>query len=221
MELTSFALWLNTTFAGYDHAILSFLHGWAEAAGFVLTPLFRIISLFADNGIFLLAVAALLLLFEKTRKMGLCMILAIGFGALITNIGLKDIIMRPRPFESSAQYLEWWQYAGSTMEASRSFPSGHTTAAMAAMTALFLCNDKRKWWPVFIFVILIGISRNYLMVHYPSDILGGIVAGALGATIAYAVVIALYRRAQARPDSRLAILLLDFDIRGSRAMSTR
>ncbi|MEG0374587.1 MAG: phosphatase PAP2 family protein, partial [Raoultibacter sp.] len=188
MELTPFASWLNTTFAGFDFAILSVLHGWAEAAGDVLTPFFRIISLFVDNGVFLLAGAALLLLFDKTRKMGLCVILAIAVGVLITNLAIKDIVMRPRPFESSIQYYDWWQFTGATMETSRSFPSGHATAAMAAMCALYFCNDKKKWWPVFIFVVLIGLSRNYLMVHYPTDVIGGIIVGTIAAACAYAII---------------------------------
>lgn len=221
MELTPFALWLNTTFAGFDSAILSVLHGWAEIAGGVLTPLFGIISLFGDNGLFLIAVAAILLLFEKTRKMGLCMILAIAFGALITNVTIKDLVGRPRPFENSALYFEWWQYAGSTMELSRSFPSGHATAAMAAACALFFCNDKKKWWPVFIFVALIGLSRNYLMVHYPSDVLGGIISGTIGALCAYVVVLVIYRHAKSHPKGRLSVILLESDVRNSFSMSTR
>ena len=51
MSLTADALWLNTVFAGYDMAILSFLHKLAESAGAVLTPLFKLITLLGEKGI--------------------------------------------------------------------------------------------------------------------------------------------------------------------------
>ena len=51
MSLTADALWLNTVFAGYDMAILSFLHKVAESAGAVLTPLFMLITLLGEKGI--------------------------------------------------------------------------------------------------------------------------------------------------------------------------
>ena len=69
-----------------------------------------------------------------------------------------------------------------------SFPSGHTTAAFSTMTALFLMGNKKYSWTAFIFAFLMGLARIYLVVHYPSDVLGGIivgvVAGCLGALIA-------------------------------------
>ena len=56
------------------------------------------------------------------------------------------------------------------------------------MTALFLTGNRKYSWTAFIFAILMGISRIYLVVHYPSDVLGGVIvgvfAGCLGALLA-------------------------------------
>ena len=62
------------------------------------------------------------------------------------------------------------------------------TAAFATMVPVFLVGNKKVSWTALIFAFLMGVSRIYLVVHYPSDVLGGIivgvVAGCLGALIA-------------------------------------
>lgn len=63
MSLTADALWLNTVFAGYDMAILSFLHKLAESAGAVLTPLFKLITLLGEKGILFFLLGIVLMLF--------------------------------------------------------------------------------------------------------------------------------------------------------------
>ncbi len=66
------------------------------------------------------------------------------------------------------------------MESDKSFPSGHTTAAFASMTAVFLVGDKRWSWTAYIFAFTMGIARIYLCVHFPSDVLGGMIVGVIG-----------------------------------------
>ena len=193
MELTSFAQWLNETFAGYDHFILELLHNFAVLTGGYLTWLFKLISLFAEKGAFLLLLAVFLMLFKKTRKVGICMFGAIGCGAIITNFVVKDMVARPRPFMSGIlEYSDWWKFAGSVLEDEFSFPSGHTTATAAAMMSIFLFSKSKKKYFCFLFIILMGISRNYLMVHYPSDILGGFLVGLIAALIAYFITKLIY-----------------------------
>ncbi len=170
----------------FDYLILSLLHRFAEATNGIFTPFFRFVSLLAEKGIFLILLAIVLMCFRQTRRAGICVLFALAFGAVITNLALKNMISRPRPFINNEHiFYTWWQFAGSVTVKEFSFPSGHTTAAMAAMTAIFL-NIKSKYrWLLFVFVILMGLSRNYLMVHYPSDILGGIAVGALGGVLAF------------------------------------
>ncbi len=193
MELTAVANWLNSFFAGYDHAILGFLHGLATLTHGYVNWFFRLISLFGDHGIFLISLSIFLMLFKKTRKVGICMFGAIGCGAIITNFIIKDFVARPRPFMSDIlEYNEWWKYAGSVMEDDFSFPSGHTTAITGAlMSIFFFAKSKKKYW-VFLFIALMGLSRNYLMVHYPSDILGGLIVGLIAALIAFYITKLIY-----------------------------
>ena len=199
MELTYMAEWLNTVFAGYDHALLSALHSLAQAAGGFFTPLFYGVSLLAEHGIGMLALSLALICFKRTRRVGLCALCAVCCGALLTNFTLKLWIARPRPFiDTAGPYHAWWQFVGAPMVSEFSFPSGHTTATMAVMTSIFLCCNKKYSWIGFLLVLLMGASRTYLMVHYPSDILGGLLAGALGAVAAFYLTKALCGRGHGR-----------------------
>ena len=180
---------LNSFFAQYDYMILNSLHQLAVATEGAVTPLFMWISSLGNWGIAEIVLGLVLLCFKKTRKMGVCVLLAIVFGAVITNVVVKNYVARPRPFiDTTGIYYEWWEFVGGIKEPEYSFPSGHTTAAMASVTAVVLnSQNKHRWW-LFLFVVVMGISRNYLMVHYPSDILGGIVAGGLAAMVAFGLV---------------------------------
>ena len=178
MELTAIAQWLNTAFAGYDYAILQALHNLAGAAGGFFTPLCRAITLLGEKGILFLVLGIVLMLFPKTRKAGICMFGAVCCGALITNFWLKDFVARPRPL-TVEPFRTWWQAAGAYAESEYSFPSGHVTAAMAGVTALVLAGKKPARWWAYLFVLAMGVARNYLMAHYPSDVLGGAAIAAI------------------------------------------
>ena len=218
MTLTPIAEWLNTTFASFDFSILEFYHGLAEAAAPVLTPIANFFAVIGDGAMACFILAAILLLFPKTRKAGLCIIFAVGFGALITNVSVKNIVARPRPYASEiAQFAKWWNYIGAPIESEFSFPSGHTTAAMAGAMGLCLGYDKnRKWWIFLssaVYVIVMGASRNYLMVHFPSDVIGGIIAGAIGGGLAYLLIWFLYKGIEGNKDNRVCSFILKADIK--------
>ena len=170
----------------YDYTILHFLHHLALSTHGHLTPFFRLISYFGDKGLFFICLGLFLFLFKKTRRLGFCILLSLFIGTLFTNLFLKNIIARHRPYLSGIQaYHDWWQYAGSLTYNEFSFPSGHTTATMAVMTILFLTYNKKYSWVGFLFVILMGMSRNYFMVHYPTDVIGGMIIGGLSGIMAY------------------------------------
>ncbi|WP_333492013.1 phosphatase PAP2 family protein [Eggerthella sinensis] len=133
--MTFAAGWLNDVFAPFDLAVLGALHALAEGAGFALTPLFEAVSFVGEKGACFFALALVLMLFKRTRKAGVCVFVALCLGALASNVVLKDLVARPRPFESSALYLDWWRFAGAAPEDGFSFPSGHMTAASAATVA--------------------------------------------------------------------------------------
>ena len=90
----------------------------------------------------------------------------------VIAIGVKYAINRPRPFTTYKDIVRLSEAGGP------SFPSGHTSAAFSLATGFWL--DYPHWYvgvPVFTWASLVGFSRMDLGVHYPSDVLGGIVVG--------------------------------------------
>ena len=125
-----------------------------------------------------------LMLFKKTRRFGTAMLFGVAIGALFTNCVLKVLIARPRPYaDESSIFYQFWLLVGQNMESDKSFPSGHTTAAFATMTAVFMVGDKRVSWLAYIFAVLMGLARIYLVVHFPSDVLAGIIVGIVAGVI--------------------------------------
>lgn len=212
MELTAMAQWLNSAFSGYDQALLGALHSLAEAAGGFLTPLMKLITLLGEKGLLMFLLALGLMCFSRTRKIGVCVFGAVCCGALITNIILKDAVARPRPFETMELYKQWWVAVGAPGEDGFSFPSGHVTAAAAGMTALCLMKGKKLILPSVLIVVLMGISRNYLVAHYPSDVLFAMIIGLASAFIAYGITLLIFRFLENHDDRPFCAFLLDVDV---------
>lgn len=184
MEITASAIWLNTVFAGFDQSITLAVHQLYNWGGGFFTPFFEFISFLGKGGLPLIFLSLLLTLYKSTRRFGTAMCLSLAVGALITNCCLKILIARPRPYaDESSVFYQLWLLVGQNVESDKSFPSGHTTAAFASMTAVFLVGDKRWSWTAYIFAILMGVARIYLCVHFPSDVLGGIIVGLIGGIV--------------------------------------
>ena len=212
---SAFAVWLDTTFANFDFSVFEFfgtLHSeW-------LTPIVEAFTHLGDTE-FVLPMALLgliLCLFKKTRKVGATLLLAVVVGTLITNVVMKPFVLRPRPFQSladNAQYWQWYTEAGAHPESLyRSFPSGHTTGAFEIGMALFFTvkNKKIKWiFPVY--SVLIGCSRLYLMVHYCTDVIGGMICGTVAAVIAFFIVKAILSALE-KSENKLLKKANDFDL---------
>lgn len=213
MELSSAALWLNTIYAGYDSLLLGFMHKLAESfLGVVLTPLMKLITLLGEKGLIFFLLALVLMCFSRTRPLGVCLFGAVCCGALITNVILKDTVARPRPFEAEEQFRQWWVTVGSPKEDGFSFPSGHVTAAAAGMTALSLMRGKKLVLPSVIIVLLMGMSRNYLMAHYPSDVLAAALIGLFSGFAAWLITRLIFKFLEDRRDIPVIELILDFDL---------
>ena len=184
MELTSTAYWLNTSMASFDESITASVHKLFEMAGGVLSPLMNFISLLGKGGIFLILLSLALVLFYRTRRFGTAMIIGLALGAIFVNLFLKVVIARPRPCaDVEGFYYPLWVMMGQHIESDMSFPSGHTNAAFAAMVPLFILGNKKVSWLAIVFGILMGISRIYLVVHYPTDVLGGLITGTIAGIV--------------------------------------
>ena len=184
MQASAAAMWLNTAFAGFDQTVTAAVHRLYDAAGWFFSPFLELISLMGKGGIFLILLSFCLMFFKKTRRFGTAMLLGVAIGALFTNLFIKVVIARPRPYaDENGFFYPLWQLMGSHTESDKSFPSGHTTAAFATMTPVFLLGKKRVSWTALLFGFLMGLSRIYLVVHYPSDILGGLIVGVIAGVI--------------------------------------
>lgn len=134
-----------------------------------------------DYGFIWIALGVVLLLFAATRRAGASILTALLFGYLVCNLTLKPLVERIRPCDIVENM------ALIACPSDFSFPSGHTTSAFAAATALFLVH--RKWGAAaLVFAALMAFSRLYLFVHFPTDILIGAVIGALCAWAAVKIV---------------------------------
>lgn len=176
-----------------DQNVGEFFHKIYLWGGEVVNKIMEGISLLGEAGILFLLIAFILILFKRTRKTGGLIILSIGLGFIFTNVILKNLIERARPFqEVGSDFYKWWLDAGSIKESGFSFPSGHTTAATCFALAIFYTTNKEKSWWVLLFPILMASSRIYLMVHYFTDCVGGLLVGGLSAIIAYLIIKWIY-----------------------------
>jgi hypothetical protein len=153
------------------------------------------------------------MLCASKRDLGVCIFGAVCCGALITNIILKDAIARPRPFEGLDEYYQWWLYVGSPAEDGFSFPSGHVTACAAGMTAIWTMKGKKWLLPSAVIVFFMALSRNYLMAHYPSDVLAGSVVGLFSGVVAWFITQLIFRFLREHNHVPLFEFALEFDIR--------
>ena len=198
LTLTGAAQWLMDMFFSLDKAILAWYHGLAEAAGSILTPIADLISWTGWKGLALIIAAVVLLCFKKTRRTGICACLALAIGYVLVNVLIKPAVARPRPYDYDAELRTWWEYTKamsfSPKEGDKAFPSGHMNAACAFSGAVVFSRGK-KWFPwMLLYVVLMGMSRNYLIVHYPSDVFFAFLTGTLAALAAALIVSAIYKK---------------------------
>lgn len=144
----------------------------------------KFITHLGDDGILWIALGILLLFWKKTRPIGITVLLSLVFDYLIINVTLKVLVARPRPFVVN----ELIQPLVTNVSPYRSFPSGHSGGSFAAMFALYKWVPKKIGVPALVLAALVALSRLYIGVHYPTDIIAGCVIGFLCSVVAYGCV---------------------------------
>lgn len=149
----------------------------------LLDKILAFITSLGNAGIVWIVLVVVLLILPKTRKTGIIVAAALLMDLILCNLILKNLVARVRPYDVNTAIAILIKNP-----LDFSFPSGHTAASFAAMTALFLAKMKKAWIAALILAVLIAFSRVYFYVHYPTDVLGGAVVGILSGIIGYAIV---------------------------------
>jgi len=204
ITMTVFADFLNTFFAGFDDAIINFAHNLHEVAGAVLDPILTTITHLGDHGLFFILLTLVLLFIPKTRKIGMAMTFAALIGVIITNVAVKNLVARVRPYEASELYRSFFQVFGIKPESDWSFPSGHTNIAFSTMTAFFLAGNKKYSWLALVLAALVAFSRIYIVIHYPTDVFAGLIIGVLSGVAGFLIMSAVYKKYGERIDASCA-----------------
>lgn len=176
-----------------DHSILLFIQENLRFDG--LTDALISITHLGDHGKIWIGLCLILLLFKRTRKAGVCGLFALLINLLITNVTLKPMVARIRPYE---QFEDLIRLIGRQKDFS--FPSGHTSSSFAAAWSVFLMDrpvqkvlDKAEkvsglGVASMILAVAIAYSRLYVGVHFPTDVLAGAAIGIFSAWAAGKIV---------------------------------
>ena len=187
-------------FDSFDMSVFTFFGEYIQSA--FMNVVAEFITFFGGSAFVIpMAVAgAIMIPFKKTRKFGMAVLFAVLVGTLLTNLVMKPLFARPRPYIYYADnpiFMSWHQFAGSHIESEKSFPSGHTTAAFELGIAIFLVmKNKKIAWIFPVFSALIGLSRIYLMVHYVTDVIGGVFVGVFAGIMGYLIMTAIMKKTE-------------------------
>ena len=148
-----------------------------------LNPLVEGFTRLGNAGLLWIVLSLAMLVWRPTRKAGLLALVSLLLGLLCTNVILKHLVGLERP---------WLHVAGLIPLVNEpdpnSFPSGHTCAAFAVGMS-WARALPRRWMRVtsVVLAVCMGLSRLYVGVHYPSDVLAGALVGSLAALAALAL----------------------------------
>lgn len=163
----------------------------------LMDGLMPLITRLGDGGYFWITLLILLMIPKKTRKLGAAMAVALLINVVLCNLTLKPLVARPRPFDLREVALLI------PPPEDFSFPSGHTSSSFAAAGALlFMKAEKELWIPSACLAVLIAFSRLYLYVHFPTDVLGGILLGLFSAFVGVRTVKCLCRLLEEKSQRR-------------------
>lgn len=158
-----------------DASILYFMQNHIQNHFF--NPIMIFFTTLGNMGLIWIIIAIVLLFSKKFRKVGILMFCALIINTILGEGILKHLFQRPRPFNTLPGL-----HLLIKAPTSYSFPSGHTSSAFACAIVLAYYIRKAAI-PAIILAIIIGFSRVYLTVHYPSDVIAGMVLGIISALI--------------------------------------
>ena len=181
-----------SVFSNFDFSVFQWIQEDVWCA--FLDAVMPVITVLGEGGWIWIVIAVLLLFMPKYRKAGVTMAFALILMLILNDGILKNIFARPRPFNFEPFEALYQSFATDangkpellvSLPSSFSFPSGHTSSSFAAAAAILINKKWKAGIPALILAVLIGFSRSYLMVHYPTDVLFGALMGVGYALLAY------------------------------------
>lgn len=149
---------------------LGVLEWFGSLHGSVLDPVMVGITYSATSGLIWFVLGFLMTRSRRWRRCGVSVIVAVAVAYILVDVIIKPLVCRERPFDAAD--LDLLISAPDTW----SFPSGHTASAFAGATAILI--HSRRWGCLaLVYAVLVGISRLYLCVHWPTDVIAGAVIG--------------------------------------------
>ncbi len=155
-------------------AIMQFFHSLSSP---FLDTLVAMMTMLGEETVFILFIT--FLVWNSSKKRGFAIFSSLALSLLAMGF-LKALIRAPRPF----QVIE--EIEGKRLETATgySFPSGHTTGAAAFYSAVSMTYRKRIISILCaLAILLVGLSRMYLGVHWPIDVFAGLALGITGSTL--------------------------------------
>lgn len=164
----------------FEGQFLLWLQGMRVEA---LNPVLTFITHLGDFGALWIGLALLMICFKKTRRVGVTSAVSILISFIVANLILKPLVARTRPYELIEGLVNLIED-----QPDKSFPSGHATNALACAWVMFRMMDKKYGVPALVLALVICFTRLYVGVHYPTDVLAGILVGVCAAEIAMRLV---------------------------------
>lgn len=139
----------------------------------LLDPFMKLYTQLGNSGMLFITLGVLLLFFKPTRRAGASALCAMLVGLVVVNFTIKPLVARDRPWLVIENFVNLVPEHDPN-----SFPSGHTNAAFAFALAVCMTAPKR-WMKVaaVCMAVVMGLSRLYVGVHFPTDVLCGALAG--------------------------------------------
>ena len=186
---------------GWDAGFLIYIQEHIRSD--ILNPVMTVLTHTGDKGILFIALCIVLLLIPRTRRVGLIAAVSIAIESILNNLLIKNIVARTRPYDEIEGLKT---LVGRQVD--YSFPSGHTGAAFAVAGAMLVValfglpmiektGEFKRADPsltfklisviLIMYATLLAFSRMYVGVHYPTDVLCGLLLGLGTSAVAYLI----------------------------------